>query len=297
MTDTILVVDDEEFNLSILGEHLSDAGYNVVKAEDGIIAIEKLTAHPEIDLVLLDRMMPRLNGMEVLDKIKKDPQYKELPVIMQTAAAGSTQVLEGIQAGVYYYLTKPYTEEILLSLVSAALQDSLKRYKLRDQLKKQLGGINYLKNAEFEIKNLEDAENLAYFLANCFPHPEATILGLNEILVNSIEHGNLGITYAEKKQLMMNSIWQESINAKLLLPEHIAKYVKVILTMTDSEVTVKIIDQGNGFDWRKFMEISADRATDPNGRGIAHSRLISFDKIEYLGKGNEVICTVFKNKS
>jgi hypothetical protein len=64
------------------------------------------------------------------------------------------------------------------------------------------------------------------------------------------------------------------------------------LKATKDAIVVHIIDEGNGFDWRKYLELSPDRITDPHGRGIATSRMMSFDSLEYLGVGNEVRCTV-----
>jgi len=111
---TILIVDDEEFNVDIIMDYLEDGGYNLETAYDGSEAWEKLQAEPEyFDVILLDRMMPNMNGMEVLLKIKEHPVLKTLPVILQTALAAKNEVLEGMQAGAYYYLTKPFEEAML----------------------------------------------------------------------------------------------------------------------------------------------------------------------------------------
>ena len=104
----ILAVDDEAFNLDLMEHHLGRAGYQVVRAEDGIIALQKLEDDAGIELIVLDRMMPNLGGMEALRRIKTDARFQDIPVVMQTAAAAADQVLEGIKAGAYYYLTKPY---------------------------------------------------------------------------------------------------------------------------------------------------------------------------------------------
>lgn len=104
----ILAVDDEEFNLMIIKAYLEEEGYDVILAADGLQGLEQLQKHPDIAVIVLDRMMPNMDGMTMLAKVKADPVWNEIPVIMQTAAASSQQVLEGIQAGVYYYLTKPY---------------------------------------------------------------------------------------------------------------------------------------------------------------------------------------------
>ncbi len=119
----ILAVDDEEFNLEIMDYNLVRAGYEVVRAEDGIAALQRLEENADIDLIVLDRMMPKLDGMEFLKRIKADSRFQNIPVVMQTAAAASDQIMQGIKAGVQYYLTKPYEDAVLVSIVNAALQD------------------------------------------------------------------------------------------------------------------------------------------------------------------------------
>src|SRR3974390_783013 len=107
-TPKILAVDDEEFNLDILTSSLADAGYEVFEARDGLEALKTLEEQPDIEVILLDRMMPNVDGMEVIRRIKSGGRFQDIAVIMQTAAAATEQVLQGIKAGVYYYLTKPY---------------------------------------------------------------------------------------------------------------------------------------------------------------------------------------------
>ncbi|MGL4604035.1 MAG: response regulator, partial [Iodobacter sp.] len=80
----VLIVDDEPFNLEILSEHLTDAGYEVVVAEDGEIAWGILSKDRDFDTVLLDRMMPRMDGMALLARLRQQPEFEHLPVIMQT---------------------------------------------------------------------------------------------------------------------------------------------------------------------------------------------------------------------
>ena len=96
----ILVVDDEPFNREIILEILDDPGYRLSVAEDGDEAWTRLSQAGEtFDLVLLDRMMPGIDGLEILRRMKAAPALRDLPVIMQTAAASPEQVREGIAAG------------------------------------------------------------------------------------------------------------------------------------------------------------------------------------------------------
>lgn len=118
----ILVVDDEEANLQILETYLSDAGYEVVTAENGAEAWDFIKLFGErVALILLDRMMPVMNGIEFMKLLKGHRNYSDIPVIMQTAAATKEQVIECKNSGIYHYLRKPFEEERVLQLTREAL--------------------------------------------------------------------------------------------------------------------------------------------------------------------------------
>ncbi len=288
----ILVVDDEPLNLEIITEYLDDAGFELILAENGQVAWDILMNQPveaPFDLVVLDRMMPVMDGMQLLAKIKAEVQFSHLPVIMQTAAATKNQIAEGLQQGAYYYLTKPYEREVLLSIIHAALEESKKHRELRDIVKKQSYVFSSLMhNAEFCFKTLSEARALSAFLASICPKPESAVIGLSEILINAVEHGNLGISYDDKSKLHEENGWEDEVLRRLSLPEYAYRQATVVITRHLSQIEFVVTDQGNGFDWQKYLEFSPDRAFDSHGRGIAMSNLISFNALEYQGKGNVV---------
>lgn len=286
----VLAVDDEPFNLDILTDYLEGDGYSVVGAEDGAVALQKLEENPDIDVIVMDRMMPHLNGIEVMERLKAKPEWRDIPVIMQTAAAASEHILQGINAGVYYYLTKPYEDVMLLSIVRAALENARGKKAMQEAVRQHRSVLGMMDMAHFRFRTMEEAKNLAYFISNCYPQPEKVVYGLSELMINAVEHGNLGITYVEKKNLVMQGNWTEEITARLAHADNQFKYAHLTFSISPDEVVVSIKDQGAGFDWQKYLEIAPDRATDPNGRGIYISKLMSFPDIEYIGNGNEVVC-------
>ena len=113
MTARVLVVDDNEDNRRIVQEILRLRGFEVETAADGPLALEAIERNRP-DAVLLDVMMPSMSGMEVLDRIKANPQSASIPVIMVTAKAGDEDVLAGYKFGADYYITKPFTPKQLL---------------------------------------------------------------------------------------------------------------------------------------------------------------------------------------
>lgn len=290
--EKILAIDDEEFNLDILGDYLDDAGYQVVIAKDGIEGLEMLEQHPDVQVIVLDRMMPRMDGMTFLKEVKKNPTYADIPVIMQTAAASPQQMVEGIQAGVYYYLTKPYEDEVLIGIVRSAITDAQHKSAMKAEVASHQVVLGLMKHATFEFRTLEEAKNLSTFVALCFPDPQTAVLGLYELMLNAVEHGNLGITYDEKTTLVMEGKWHDEVVRRLHDAAYKDRHATVEYNLTEQDISVIIRDQGTGFNWEKYLEISPERAMDPHGRGIATSKMLSFDDLHYQGIGNEVVCSV-----
>ncbi|MBL3617412.1 MAG: response regulator [gamma proteobacterium endosymbiont of Lamellibrachia anaximandri] len=291
----ILVVDDEPLNLTIICEYLesADAGYQWETAEDGATAWMMLEQAPHrYAAILLDRMMPGMDGMDVLSRINSHPVLREVPVIMQTACASKEDIEEGTKAGAYYYLTKPFREEVLVSIVRTAVNDQLRYLNIRRALDSNRFTLGLLKSCRFQYSSLSEAHGLSTLLAQACPDPETAITGLNELMINAVEHGNLRIGYEEKSRLNETGNWEKEVNRRLGLPEMRNRQVEVTFERRDGEIHVHITDQGEGFDWLPYLEISAERGSDNHGRGIALARLISFSRLEYLGKGNRVLAVV-----
>ena len=112
----VVVADDDPDIVDILVFNLSAAGYEVASAADGVAALE-LVGASRPDLVVLDIMMPKMDGLEVLAALKAEPETKEIPVVMLTARASDSDLWEGWDAGADYYITKPFDLEELLRFI------------------------------------------------------------------------------------------------------------------------------------------------------------------------------------
>ena len=290
MSCRVLLVDDDDFIQMTTEASLKQLGYAVEIAEDGQVAWEKMTPYPEkYDLILLDKKMPRLDGISLLQQMKADTRLNELPVVMLAGESNPEDVSEGLAAGAYYYLAKPAEQNVLRVVIENALADSRKRRELKETIIQHQGGLPLITHAEFTFRTLSEARDVALILAGASTNPIRTINGYSELLVNAVEHGNLGIGYEEKGQLLAEDRWAGEIERRLQTAPYSARTVKVNLARTAKDLTVTIADEGEGFDWHDFMEIKAKRAFDIHGRGIAMSKIMSFDHIEYLGKGNTVV--------
>jgi len=113
----ILLVDDDMRNLFALSKILKERGMEIVKAENGTNALEMLEMHPDIDLVLMDIMMPEMDGYEAMKRIRSQMKFKNLPLIALTAKAMKDDKQKCIDAGANDYITKPIDAERLLSLM------------------------------------------------------------------------------------------------------------------------------------------------------------------------------------
>lgn len=290
-----MAVDDDSLNIDILSLHLSRAGFDVITATHGDLALGFLNEIPNIEAVILDRRMPSMDGLEILKRIKGTAHFADLPVIMQTSEASCEEIAEGLNEGAYYYLTKPFDASILPSIVNAAVRTAKETKSLRGEVVQAREALELMEYARFRFRTLEEARCLAIFLAYRYPKPDLVVTGLNELMINAIEHGNLGITYNEKTDLVLNDAWYDEVERRLNLAEHQGKYAKISLSMNDEEIIVRIEDQGAGFNWHDYLDLSPRRAKDPHGRGIATTRMLSFDSLEYLGNGNQVLCRVSLN--
>lgn len=119
----VLVVDDEPNILKMLDQYLSTEDFQVQVASSGMEALEKVDSfNPEV--ILLDVMMPGMDGFEVLSKIKGNPKHASIPVIMLTARDMSADVLKGYQTGATAYQVKPFDMDELLDTIDKVLQEA-----------------------------------------------------------------------------------------------------------------------------------------------------------------------------
>jgi len=292
----ILLVDDEPFNLKILEEILKISGYKTVSATNGLEAWQLLEdSYQKFDAVLLDWMMPKMDGMSVLKRMKAHEDMHKLPVILQTAKAEKHEVKEGLKAGAHYYLVKPYGKEQLLAIVKTVVNEYQYQRKLVEETLKKSGSLALMECGRFSVRTLDEIYDLAAMLASTTEKPDKVGLGLTELLVNAFEHGNLGIGYVQKSELNLKGNWEDEIERRMNLPENVDKRVVITYERTKHEIKFFIEDQGEGFEWGQYLELNPNRAFDSHGRGIAMANMLSFDNIEYLGKGNQVIASLLLN--
>jgi class 3 adenylate cyclase len=170
MPSKILIVDDEPFNLDLLEQELMEHDYNIERAVDGVDALEK-TESFRPDLILLDYMMPRMSGLEVVKQLRNNDQHKGIPVILLTAKATQEDKIKGLDAGADDYVTKPFDSFELLARVRAMLRIK----ELHDRLEEWNRTLG--EKVEQQVSELKRMDRLRRYLS---PQIAETILADDE---------------------------------------------------------------------------------------------------------------------
>jgi len=289
----VLIVEDDPAGRELLEHTLGEEGYAVETAADGEAAWQRLEAGaPEFDVVLVDWMLPRLNGLELLQRIKAAAALENIPVVFQTARTDREAMMQAVEAGAAYFVSKPIDRPLLRTVVAAAAEDHARTVTLHETVRLGAAAALTLEHGLFRYRTIEEAGALATLLSQACPDSEKTVIGLGELLINAVEHGNLGITYEEKSALLAAQGWTEEVERRLASPEHRGKQVEVDYRRAPERIVITITDRGPGFDWQRFLTVSPERIFHAHGRGIAMANLMSFDRLEYVAPGNRVIATV-----
>lgn len=162
----ILVVDDESRMRKIVKDFLTRNNYNVIEAENGEAAVDVFFEHKDIALIILDVMMPKMDGWQVCREIR---QYSKVPIIMLTAKSDEKDELLGFELGVDEYISKPFSPKILVARVEAILR----RTNQQEEGVIEVGGIS-IDKAAHQVKidennvdlSVKEFELLYYFVMN-----------------------------------------------------------------------------------------------------------------------------------
>ncbi len=194
----ILVVDDQPTNIQVVGSALGGLGHEIIPACDGPTALKRLALRPP-DLILLDLLMPGMDGWEVCRQLKANPDWKDIPVIFLSAADNKDFIVRALEAGGVDYITKPFNQAELISrvrtqLVLKAARDRLRQLAedkdellgmLAHDMNNYLGGMNMSAELLHEgIDRLKD-ERLAKLSGNILRSTAQLLAFMKEFLANA----------------------------------------------------------------------------------------------------------------
>jgi len=189
--NTLLIVDDVPANLKILLLYLHDCHYEVMVARNGLDALEKVN-YNKPDLILLDIMMPSMDGFETCRRLKADKKMKDIPIIFMTALNDTESKMKGFEVGAVDYITKPFQHEEVLARVSVHLELKNLQYALKQR------------NISLQQQN-EELDAFAHTIAHDLKNPLNAISNLTSLLSD-----NLANFPIEKAQEMLHIIERSS---------------------------------------------------------------------------------------
>jgi len=258
MSYKILVVDDDPFVSSLLENLLFCENYDVVMAISGEEALE-IVYREHIDLIVLDIMMPGINGFEVCRTLKTQRKYNLIPIIMLTALKGDTDRLEGFRTGADDYIIKPFDNDDLCATIKLHLEET-RTHKSMGLLE----SINFTIDSHYTyLKELNE------FISQLFLRTNLTEEEIGDIKIAFLEMGMNAIEHGNKLQ--------------------IDRKVHIKYSLYRDRLTISFKDEGEGFDQNHVPDpTEGDNIFSLRGRGI-HLVKNLMDKLEYAGKGNEVL--------
>lgn len=240
---TILIVDDNPVNLKVLFSHLKQAGFRTLVAKSGLSAIEQANRLPP-DLILLDVMMPGIDGFETCQRLKNAEATKNIPVIFITALTDTTDKIKGFQVGAVDYITKPFHKEEVLARINAHLTIQAQ--------KRELYELNATKDKFFSI--------IAHDLKGAF----GGLLGFSDLLATSVDDFSPD-QISEIGQSLNDSIkntfkFLENLLDWARLQKGIMEYEPMQLDLYEiAEASIKLLD-----DTARYKELTLVNEVEPH---------------------------------
>ncbi len=219
----VLIVDDTEENLRLLSNHLYNKGINVIIAKDGKTALEIVNTKPP-DLILLDIMMPGINGFKVCQELKKNTKTKNIPIIFLTAKTEINDIVKGFTIGAVDYITKPFNSTELLSRVFThiELKKSKDIIKIHSGHVEELNAILNKKNKQLykqneELKTLNiTKDKLFSIIAHDLKTPFNQLIEISELTLMDIDNLSLYDLKENIRQIHLASLNGENLLQNLL---------------------------------------------------------------------------------
>lgn len=295
----ILVADDAPDILDLLARLLRIDGYEVLTARDGSQAVELASAH-QPDAILLDVMMPGMDGIEVCRRLKADPRLRSIPVILVTAKSADDDVVVGLDVGADDYVTKPFRKEILAARLRSALRvkrdhDTIRR--INDQLRAEIARRKRMETELARAQRLESIGRLAAGIAHEINNPNQYIgdnvrfmqrafadflklLGALRGLIQAIQQGSAVDRLAAEAQASWEQLGADELAEEfpkaareaLEGVESIARTLRALKAFAQAETEQKaLIDVGQAIEnaiivcrneWKNAAEVTTDLQPD-----------------------------------
>jgi anti-sigma regulatory factor (Ser/Thr protein kinase) len=279
----VLVVGAGPDRHETLRSRLAAAGFQPIMREDEGLgaAFDDLA---DVEALVVGRALSNCEGFKRLGCLERG-----IPMVSEGSIACLNRREEGPFNAPNHYAIDDLLAPTLPQLLGTALAQYREVARLRREVENRTSAIGLIMGGLFQVRTLEEAGNLSTMLSIACPDPARVVVGLRELIVNAIEHGNLGITCEEKGDLIREGRWREEIERRLELPEYRDRCATVQFRRERHRAIFQVRDEGAGFDFTRYMKFDPLRLMAPNGRGIALAASMSFDSLTYIGAGNDVV--------
>ncbi len=264
-SEKILIVDDVSKNIQILGNILSQKEFQIAYAQSGEQALE-ICNHQEFDLILLDIMMPGMDGYEVCKRLKKDPKTNEIPIIFLTAKADMDSIIKGFETGGQDYITKPFNAAELLARVNNHLLIKSQRETLKS-MNNHLEDLVKERTKDLEIANhqlsiLDQAKsNFLSLISHEIRTPLNGVIGLTELL-NQTNIDNDQKEYLDYLSKVSKRLVNFSDTALLITTLKIDRYFPEKLPVSINNIINEVIKEYRKDDIKSNLNIDSDFGTE-----------------------------------
>lgn len=242
---------------------LEAAGFSAERLSHAEALARLGTPRPRVDRVVLD-------GGSHSGSLELLPLFRAagVPVTLLLEAEDLLAVELGLQRGVAGFLIKPFGPRALEAALAMPTAE----------LSAPSGGY-------FPFRTLEDVTSLSQLVAGLCPESEMVQIALSELMLNAVEHGNLGLGFVRKGELMSCGAWRNEVERLLDLPEHQGRFAFLRVECRPREIRFLIRDQGQGFNPEPYLQLNPLRSVEPHGRGIAIARMLAFPDLVFLDGG------------
>jgi CheY-like chemotaxis protein len=292
----ILIIEDDNEIVELINSYFKEIEVAIDHVGDGLQAIDLILEEPDkYDLILVDRVLPGIDGIELIKKIKNSSSSVLTPVVMITSSAKDEQVSNGIKAGAFYYLIKPLRKKSFLTVVEKSFAYVDHDRNGRKYFNTFLRGNNFVNQLNATIRNYKDVKDLSYTLSFYFKNPDKAFRGIYELIINSVEHGlyNIG---KNKNKLIKEGKYADQLESSY---SNLANnnLVKVSLTNNRKFTQIEIQDPGEGFNWKNFLSLDPANSNKESGKGVAYAKQVCFDEVIFNKKGNVVMAKMYNETS
>lgn len=284
----VLIIEDDFEIVNLINTFFKGSDVTVdhiANGSDGLDLI--LDDHEKYDAILVDRVLPGIEGIDLIKKVKAHKSNILTPIVMVTSSSKDDQVSQGINAGAFYYLIKPIRKKSFLTIMNKTFEFIDNERKGVKYFNSFIRGNYLIDSLKASMSNHREALDLSFTLSFHFSNPSRAFRGILELLTNSIEHGIYEIG-EQKSELIANDTYESTLDSKQseLTSE---KKIDILIKKNKHFTEIEIQDPGDGFDWQNYLSLDPANSNKESGKGIAYANQVCFDDLSFNKKGNVVV--------